>query len=60
MLIEELKHHASGLIAASDAIELPTLRVRLIMAAEVMLKAARELEFQDEDIEVPAFLRKQI
>ena len=59
MLINELRHHAAGLEAAADAIELQTLQVRLRMAAQMMEMAARRIEDFENPPEIPAFLRKQ-
>lgn len=58
-LIEELKAHAAGLDAAADATELPALRARLMLCANVMRKAAKVLDCPPETQYIPVFLRKQ-
>lgn len=59
MITDELRSHAAGLVGAADATELPALRARLLMAAEVMENAAKHIERgQMTEDDIPAFLRK--
>jgi hypothetical protein len=57
-IIAELIDQASGLMAASDGVQSPFLRVRMLKAAETMMKAARRLE-KGQDNFIPEFIKKE-